>query len=884
MVYWRTLYILFVLQTGITTAQIVTQEDLNDISRHLEINIDVVENFDDGSQHKFRLLLNNKATTSLAGTNWKIYFYSFFIVESKHILSEDGLFTKPEGYVIGNTNIRLRHENGCLFSFSPTGDFQDLPSNGKREITFFAANWAVSKTDIPPNWYITAEGLDPRVFESTKRNFVGDFTEKKQWKRMEADQYNPYTSSQRYNRYKTTNSNVEQKLVIPTPNEINNYDPKLTLNMADNVTIVHVGLDNEAAFLSNKTQFDVSDVASSGGVNMYLLLSNTILTNEGYTLIINPSLKEVNITGRTSAGVFYGIQTLLSLLSNGNELPKIEIKDQPRFDYRGMHVDLARNFIPKMAIYKLMDVMSMYKMNKLHLHLTDDEGWRIEIEGLPELTKIGSKRCQTTDGDVCLIPQLGSGPDTNSSGSGYLTVQDYKDILNYAKVRHIEIIPEIDMPGHARAAIMAMEARYRTFNGSGQTSMAEQYRLVDPLDDSKYLSVQNFNDNAINPCIESTYSFIEKVVKEIKNMHDSVGHSLNIFHFGGDEVSRTAWTNSTVCMTLNFTDLRTNLKRIFTERVANITLKYGLNLAGWEDGFVVGNGLPFDRKSFLNTDVFSNAWDNVWEWGEARRAYNYANAGYKVIMSHGTHLYFDHPYEPDPEERGLYWATRFTDSIKTFGFLPDSLYENIDVTRMGVPLDKAGVCGVNNEKCPALEIPENIVGMQGQLWSETVLSEDNFYYMVFPRVLALAERAWHKAAWESVANKNQRAQQMKQDWDNFAHALGHKELNRLDDAGIKYRLPPPGATKEGDAIQTNSAFPGLVVEHSADGRNSWKSGNIANPGNHVYLRTRSTDGSRFSRVVQLALTTSSTGKIQATMTIFVTVGVFNIILLNVFAI
>lgn len=884
MLQWRIWCILLAVQTGMTTAQIVTQEDLNDIASHLEIKIDVVENLDDGSQHKFRLSLNNKATTSLAGTNWKIYFYSFFIVESKHILSEDGLFTKPEGYVIGNTNIRLSHENGCLFSFSPTGDFQDLPSNGKREITFFAANWAVSKTDIPPNWYITAEGLDPRVFESTERNFVGDFTEKKQWKRMAADQYNPYTPSERYTRYKTTNLNVEQKLVIPTPNEINNYDPKLTLNMTGNVTIVHVGLDNEADFLSNKTQFYVSNVASSGGVNIYLLLSDTILTNEGYMLITDPSLKEVNITGKTSAGVFYGIQTLLSLLSNGNELPKIEIKDQPRFDYRGMHVDLARNFIPKAALYKLMDAMSMYKMNKVHLHLTDDEGWRIEIEDLPELTKIGSKRCQTDDEDVCLIPQLGSGPDTNSAGSGYLTVQDYKDILNYAKVRHIEIIPEIDMPGHARAAIIAMEARYRKYNGSDQTSMAEQYRLVDPLDNSKYLSVQNFNDNAINPCIESTYSFIEKVVMEIKNMHDSVNHSLKIFHFGGDEVSKTAWTNSTACMNLNFTDLRINLKRIFTERVANITLKYGLNLAGWEDGFVVGDGLPFDRQLFLNKDVFSNAWDNVWEWGEARRAYNFANAGYKVIMSHGTHLYFDHPYEPDPEERGLYWATRFTDSIKTFGFLPDRLYENIDVTRMGVPLEKADVCGVNNEKCPVLQIPENIVGMQGNLWSETVISEDNFYYMVFPRVLALAERAWHKAAWESVANKNQRDEQMKHDWDNFAHALGHKELHRLDNAGIKYRLPPPGSTKEGDVVQTNSAFPGLVVEHSADGQNSWKSGNIANPGSHVYLRTRSTDGSRFSRVVQFSLTTSSNGKIQPSMTIFVTVWFLSIFLLKMFAI
>ena len=227
---------------------------------------------------------------------------------------------------------------------------------------------------------------------------------------------------------------------------------------------------------------------------------------------------------------------------------------------------------------------------------------------------------------MCLIPQLGSGPYQNSSGSGYLTMQDYKDILEYAKTRHIEVIPEVDSPGHARAAIMAMEARFRKYNNN--LTEANRYRLIDYSDTSRYFSVQMFNDNAMNPCIESTYTFIEKVVTEIKNLHDSVGHPMKIFHFGGDEVAKTAWLNSTACQDLNIS--KSDLKKLFAEKVANITNNLELNMAGWEDGLHAGKNMPFDRNLFKNSQILSNAWDNVWEWGAAGRAHTYANAGYQV--------------------------------------------------------------------------------------------------------------------------------------------------------------------------------------------------------------------------------------------------------------
>ncbi|VDI52489.1 hexosaminidase [Mytilus galloprovincialis] len=830
----------------------------------------MVENLDDGSRHLFKVTFNNKAPKSLTGVNWKIYFFSFFIVESKHILSKDGLYTKPEGYTLPNVNLKVMHENGCLYSMTPTTGFKELPQNGTREITFYAANWAVSKTDIPPNWYITADGLNARVIDSTKEGFVGEFTSAKQWKRKKEDKYDPYSPMSRYQRYKTTNTNVQMKMVIPTPKEITNLDISKLLNITGKVTIVHSGLDNEASFLTDKYSFDSSTTASTNGVNIYLSINNTILSAEGYSLTVNPSAKTVTIYGKTNAGVLYGVQSLLSLLSHGLSIPQMEIRDEPRFEFRGMFIDVARNFISKTVLEKLMDSMAMYKLNKLHLHLADDEGWRIEINGLPELTQVGSKRCHSNTEDVCLIPQLGSGPDTTTSGSGFYSIQEYKDILSYAKKRHIEVIPEIDTPGHARAAIIAMEARYRKFSNTNNME-AEKYRLIDPDNESKFLSVQYFKDNAVNPCIESTYVFIEKVVSELKGMHTDAGHPLNIYHFGGDEVAKTAWVNSTKCdqLNLNFSgdaaSIRNELKNYFTKRVANITFTHGLNMAGWEDGFNAGDGMPFHISMYQNQHIYSNAWDNVWEWGEARRAYNYANAGYKVIMSHATHLYFDHPYEPDPEERGLYWAPRFTDSYKSFRFLPDNLYENIDVTRMGVPLSKSEVCGANDKKCPALQKPENIAGMQGHLWSETVLSEDNFYYMIFPRLLALAERAWHKASWENVADKTKRTMDMDNDWDSFALTLGTKELNRLDSIGINYRVPPPGGSLDGDEIKPNTAFPGLSVEYSTDSQ-TWKSGTIPYTGSPVYLRTKSADGKRTSRVVQFSPITSSAQLIQMSIT------------------
>lgn len=314
--------------------------------------------------------------------------------------------------------------------------------------------------------------------------------------------------------------------------------------------------------------------------------SRLAVTAEGYQLDISD--KTIRITGKDNAGAFYAVQSLLALLQQQENkllLPAGKITDQPRATWRGMHYDMARNFHGKDVTLRLIDNMARYKLNKLHLHLTEDEGWRLQIPGLPELTDIGAKRCFDLTEQHCLLTQLGTGPHPGGSGNGYYSTSDFIEILQYAAQRHIEVIPEIDLPGHARAAIIAMKARYNRLMAAGQPEAASQYLLSDPADTSTYLSVQNYNDNSANVCMPSTYAFVDKVVYELQQMYRQAGIKLNIFHMGGDEVANGSWTGSVACQQLlsdagNGVAGIADLKPYFVSKVADITQQRGLALAG----------------------------------------------------------------------------------------------------------------------------------------------------------------------------------------------------------------------------------------------------------------------------------------------------------------
>lgn len=211
--------------------------------------------------------------------------------------------------------------------------------------------------------------------------------------------------------------------------------------------------------------------------------------------------------------------------------------------------------------------------------------------------QIGARRCHDPTEQKCIAPQLGSGPGNQTSGSGYYTAEDYKEILRHAVKLHIEVIPEFDMPGHARAAIKAMEARAKQSN-------TRDYVLTDDNDPSTYFSAQMFTDNAINPCLNSSYTFIDLVLTELQQLHQGI-QDLQIFNFGGDEVANGAWENSTACKNLMNSDPAINdvkdLKKYFAQRVADIVFVKNLSLAAWEDGLMKNASVVFNRNDLSPT-------------------------------------------------------------------------------------------------------------------------------------------------------------------------------------------------------------------------------------------------------------------------------------------
>jgi len=207
---------------------------------------------------------------------------------------------------------------------------------------------------------------------------------------------------------------------------------------------------------------------------------------------------------------------------NGWRLAAGEVLDAPRFSYRGLMLDVARNFIPKDVVLRTIDLMSAYKMNRLHVHLTDDQGWRLEVPDLPELTSVGARRGHDPGSGrrrrSMLSAFLGSGPSaddrTRNGGSGFYSVKDYRDILRHARWRHVTVVPEVDVPGHAAAAVLSMRARQLNGGGEGTT-----FSLVDPDDAREILGFGNYKNNVMNVCTKSSLSFVEHIISTLIELH-----------------------------------------------------------------------------------------------------------------------------------------------------------------------------------------------------------------------------------------------------------------------------------------------------------------------------------------------------------------------------
>jgi len=818
----------------------LTQQQLNEFAGKAQLRFAVVSNF--APQPELQLIISNDSGVALpAGkSDWRIYFHSV----RKLAATPDGL--------------TLRHVQGDLHELAPTASFKGLAVNARLQVPYTASSSMVSYTDFMPRAFIAQQGFKAEVFANTDtesaKDFVEPFTKPEQLQRFGGetkDLYEIATAATRYRDNLAVNQ-AAAKLdaspkIIPTPAEVKYRKGNVTLDSSWQIR--YAGrLSSEAHYLAAQlktagiTLTSAADHVAATGKVIELNVDGSNTKAEAYTL--NIAADKITIIGSDNAGAFYGIQSVLALLpaptASAYTLPQLSASDAPRYTWRGMHYDMGRNFHGKEVTLRLIEQMARYKLNKLHLHLTEDEGWRLEIPGLPELTDVGAYRCFDLTEQSCLLTQLGTGPHKSGSGNGYYSTADFIEILKFASAHHIEVVPEIDMPGHARAAVKSMEARYKKLLKAGKKTEAEQYLLSDPLDKSEYISVQNYTDNAINVCLPSTYAFVDKVVYELQQMYRKAGSKLVTFHMGGDEVGAGAWTASPACAALFAKGEQgvagvADLKPYFVSKVAAITAMRGLDLAGWEDGLMYDATTTFNRSQFANQHVLAHAWDNIWEWGVADRAYRLANAGYEPILSPATHLYFDHPYEANPEERGYYWATRYSDNAKVFGFMPDNLYANADRTRTGVAIENLEA--LVGRALPKLEKPENLRGIQGQLWSETIRTGAQMEQMIYPRMMSLAERAWHKAAWEGDKPD---VSARTADWAAFAVQLSVKELPKLAALGGDFYLPPPGGVVDDGKLLANTALPGLAIEFSIDNGLSWNTytGEHAVRKSGVLLRTR----------------------------------------------
>ncbi len=402
------------------------------------------------------------------------------------------------------------------------------------------------------------------------------------------------------------------------------------------------------------------------------------LDGEAYRLDINHH--QVSLFASAQAGFNRGAATLLQILESDPQrctLPCLQIHDAPRYAFRGLMLDCARHYHSVETILDLLDLMALYKLNHFHWHLTDDEAWRLEIQSFPQLTQIGAWRGHFET----LPPQLGSGP--NRYGGCY-NREDVRRVVEHAATVGIVVIPEIDIPGHCRACIQSLPEL-----------------LQEPADSSRYVSVQFFNDNVLNPGLPGTYQFLEKVLEEVCEMFPGP-----FVHLGADEVPKGAWTESPACRELveregygDEKDLQSHLLR----HAQQFLTARNKHMMGWEEA-AQGDKLAPDTP--------------ICAWTGDRAVMELHSSGFPVVSCPAQHAYLDIAWSDDPNEPGLHWAG--TADLQTW-------YEH-------PPFPSQIVDGL---------------GVQANLWSELITSRKQLEYMLFPRVLATAE--W---GWSSNAGKN----------------------------------------------------------------------------------------------------------------------------------
>jgi hexosaminidase len=581
-----------------------------------------------------------------------------------------------------------------------------------------------------------------------------------------------------------TASNTEASAlhIVPSPVSFTAGTGTFTLQ---NGLVIHNALNSDntvADFLATDLLADLTITASvdnNSSATTGIIISSitdaaTIANNpEGYQIVIGNSVAHIYASNNT--GVFYALQTLRQLWNQSANLPAGTIIDYPRFKYRGVLLDTARHFFSVDDIETLIDLAATHKLNTLHIHFADDEGFRIGLDDYNAMITAGANTRGYGNGitglmliqsnlDITTPSPTVPYPYADTVYTGTYSETDLTNLVAYANARSITIIPEIDLPGHARALIKAFPAV-----------------LVDPNDRSKFISVQGYNDDVLPVCTYNTNvsvgsvftTLINDILTKTANLfaNQSTLYKENEISVGGDEVSGNAWINDSSC-TGAWSSLSALEKshKFFQLLAAQLTSSdSSLKISGWQQ-YIQTDGVDLGSNVVPATEA-----GHVWVWNTSipgiPQAINLAQNNYPVVLAFADQNYFDLAYTPDITEPGFTWAGAFLDtqSALSSALSASSVLAGLTTTQQ-----------------------ENVVGIEGTLWSENLASKEHMIYMALPKMAGLAEAGWSNSAATTANNQP--------DWQDLASRLGCGQtgflayLNKL--YSVKYRGYPNGIKLE----------------------------------------------------------------------------------------
>ncbi len=589
----------------------------------------------------------------------------------------------------------------------------------------------------------------------------------------------------------TQKSLADKYHLVPTPNSIVLTSGQVfKLPIHGEITIANEFADDTnvklfKTYLRIRLNLELTEQTK----NPIIRIRKVTLDNpEAYVLKISGAGIQVNAS--TNAGVFYALQTLKQLLWYSLSIPYLEITDAPRFKYRGILLDVSRHFFTVAEIKKLLDVMANHKLNTLHLHLSDDEAWRIDVsenstDPLFNAVAIGGTRgfAAASSLQPAFLSQANLdisnysifSPDgslvepnyikANTLYSGYYTAEDIKTIVDYANQQQITVIPEIDLPGHSRALIYSLPDIF-----------------IDKNDHSKFVSVQGYTDDVLPICLYTASSaqaqnFTRTINTLINRINDLFNNQSTIYHqtevsVGGDEVASTAWTEDSSC-TSNWAALNALQKSQYFFSLIPAQIN-SILLSGWQQ--VVQQ----DDGSLENNILQANKLAHVWVWQPSgattdqqgiKAAATLINNNYHTVLAFADNTYFDLSYTPDKWEPGYYWAGAYLDTNAAL---------------------QAAASATQVENVVNANAIENLLGLEGALWTENIPNFRHLMYMATPKMAGLAEASWAKSSTTNIDGKI--------NWRSLSYRLGTDNhgflgfLNITD--GVIYHGYPNGIALE----------------------------------------------------------------------------------------